>query len=81
MRSWRNIRNMAYTYGSSPPTLGNVTFRVRTHKAAEELARQMCDQMCRKIYYSDPDRPQEGWFIVSTEPFEEKQCNQTKPLN
>ena len=59
------------TIGSRPP-LEKVTFKVRTHKAAEELARQMCDQMRRKIYYSDADKPQDGWFIVSTEPFEEK---------
>ena len=59
------------TMGGAVP-LDGVTFRVRTHAAAAELARQMCDQMLRKIYYSDPDKPQDGWFIVSTEPFEEK---------
>lgn len=56
----------------SRPSLENVTFKVRTHSSARELARRMCDQMCRKIYYSDADKPQGGWFIVSTEPFEEK---------
>ena len=59
------------TFGSRP-TLENVAFRTRTHAAAEELARRMCDQMGRKIYCSDADKPQGGWFIVSTEPFEEK---------
>lgn len=54
---------------TTPASICRVTFKVRTYKAAEELARQMCEQMCCKVYYSD--EPQDGWFIVSTERFRE----------
>lgn len=53
----------------SQPSLCQVTFKVRSHTAAEELARQMCEQMGCKVYYSD--ELQDGWFVVSTERFSE----------
>ena len=59
------------TYGGYVP-IRDCTFKVRTHKAAQELAQQMSEQLGRVIFYSDPDKPQDGWFIVSTRQFEEK---------
>lgn len=58
-------------YEGGSGRLNSVEFKVRNYAAAEELARRMCLQMQCKIYHSEPDRPQDGWFVVSTQPFNE----------
>ena len=60
------------TYLGSAVTPQRVTIKTRTHAEAMDLARRMCVEMRCKIYVSDADKPQDGWFLVSTEPFEEK---------